>query len=186
MELRKKWETMILLSLILMCLLNLLIRGASSQQIPEQSTGVLLDKDTDKRTAYSIEIMDYHVIESDYIKNWADEKKNHGRVNGQPVYYTLYNDEFDAPMDMYLYMPLIREAAGGIALSDIRVNESGKALVLNIDTDKKAVRAEQDEDVILHVYVSGAPENAMAKTDRLIINGERYDCPGATFTHLSD
>ena len=192
----------VLLTLVLISLftLDMLADGALSSLWQGRNKGVLLDRDTGEKTAYSLEIMGYDKIENDFIKNWVDSKRDQGSVNGQPVYYTLYNDEFDAPIDMYLYMPLFKEVAGDITVSDIRVNEKGKALVLNINSDNtdntdndavqavQTARAVQTEagDVVFHVYVAGASEKAKAKTDRLFVNGEQYHCPGATFTRLNN
>ena len=149
-----------------------------------QIVGVLLDKDTSEETAYSLEILSNYDIESDFIKNWADTKKTQGEKNGKAVYYTLYNDEYDAPLEMYMYMPLAKEVIGDIGLENIKVNESGKALVLNINTDSDISHIKDGSDMIFHIFVTGESEAANAKTDRLIVNGEPFYCAGATFTRL--
>ena len=175
--------TSILMALVLICfvILNMLVSGVTGSQ----RTGVLLDKDTAEETVYSLEILNYDDIESEYVRNWADSKRGQGSMNGQTVYYTLYNDVYDAPIEMYLYMPLAREVMGDITLSNIKVSERGKALVLDINTESDISRSKDGAEMIMRVYVSGAPERAKAKTDRLVVNGESFNCPGATFTRLN-
>ncbi|MCL2126304.1 MAG: hypothetical protein FWH33_10005 [Oscillospiraceae bacterium] len=147
--------------------------------------GVMMMKDIEEESVYSLSILQYDEITVEYVKRWIDGKKDAGIVNDQPVYYTLYNDNFDIPMEMYLYMPLAQDFMGDIALSNVKVSESGKALVLNIETKDNISRTKDGTDLILHVYVEGNPDNADARTDRLYINGKQYNCPGATFTRIS-
>ena len=131
-----------------------------------------------------MEILRYGQNESEYIRKWIDSKKDEGSSGDKAVYYTLYNDVFEEPMEMYLYMPLAKEVMGDITLSNVRVNESGQGLVLNIDSTSNIKHTREGTDLILHVYVTGNPAQARAKTDRLFINGERYTCPSTTFARL--
>ena len=166
----------ILLGIIL---ISGILKGAG-----KQTKGVLINQNTGEPTVYSLEILRQDEIEIEYIKTWVDARAAEETTDGNPVYYTLYHDDFSVPMEMYLFMPNANEIMGDIDLSHIKVTESGTALVLNINTEKKMKRTREDKDLILHVYVEGAPDTATAKTDRLIINGETYNCPKSTFTKL--
>ena len=187
---QSKWLWIVvgsLLTLVLVCfvMLDQLVSEMYTpalQQTQSQTAGILLDKDTSEKTVYSLEILSYDNIESEFVRNWADGKRSKGQMNGQTVYHTLYNDVYDKPIEMYLYMPHAREVMGDITLSNIKVSQRGKALVLNIDTDSDISHSKDGADMILRVFVTGAPEKAKAKTDRLIVNGKSFNCPGATFT----
>ena len=187
---------LLFLGVMLACLLalNLLVSPVPSplpQRMQEQPLSVLLSKDTGEETVYSLEILGYDDLKNEHAKNWVDNigaqvgSGTHVSMGGKPVYYTLYNDEFDAPLEMYLFMPQGREVLGDITVSDIRASESGKALVLNIETGSEISWTSDSAGLILHVYVSGEPEKATARTERLIVNGDSYSCPVATFTRLS-
>ena len=179
----------ILLAIVMIGLLVMNMLASRTTSFPTEQTqvstvGTLLNRDTGEETAYSLEILNYDDLDSAFIKGWVDSKKDQGSSNGQSVYYTLYNDANDEPMEMYLYMPSAKEVMGDLTLSDIRVSESGKALVLNIDTDSGIDHTLDGTNQILHVYVTGEPGKANAKTEKLIINGTSYKCPNATFTKL--
>ena len=120
---------------------------------PKPTQGVMLMKESNEESAYSLAILSFDEIGVEYVKTWIDSKKDSGIVNDQAVYYTLYNDNFDAPMEMYLYMPLAKEVMGDITLSNVTVNESGKALVLNVETKENISRTKDSTDLILHIYV---------------------------------
>jgi hypothetical protein len=121
-------------------------------------------------------------LESEYIKNWVNRNKQHGEANGKAVYYTLYDDNIYMPMEMYLFMPSAKEIMGDITLSNIKITESGAAIILNINAKNNIKRTKESTDLILHV--TGSHEDAEARTERLVINGVTYTCPGATFTRL--
>ena len=92
-----KWLLIVMITLIvtvLICLaaLNIIVNRATLQG---QTAGVLPDMDTGEETVYSLEILRYADIKNDYIKSWIDGKRDRGDMNGQSVYYTLYNDVFE-------------------------------------------------------------------------------------------
>jgi hypothetical protein len=152
---------------------------------PKPMHGVLLNYETNEETAYSLSILAFDEIENEFVKAWIERNKGTGEVDEKAVYYTVYGDNIiHAPLEMYLFMPNAREIMGDINLTDIKVRESGTAIVLNIETRKNIKRTKASTDLIFHVYVSGPPEQASAKTERLIINGEAYTNNGATFTRL--
>ena len=149
-----------------------------------ETSGVLRHEGTNEQTAYYLEILRYDEIESGYARSWIDSRKDRGSVNERAVYHTLYNDDFELPMEMYLFMPLAQEIMGDITLSNVRVYESGNALVLNIDTKDNIRRTKDGTDLVLHIFADGSQDNADARTERLYINGSQYYCPGATFTKI--
>jgi hypothetical protein len=143
--------------------------------------GTLRDRDG-RETAYHLEILSLDAVENVYVREWVERNRANGEIDGKPVYYTLYNDELYEPMEFYLYMPSAKEVMGDVGMRNIRVEESGAALVLYIEAKDGVRRSKDGTDLILHVTVTD-PE-ARAKTERFFVNGTQYACPGATFTRL--
>ena len=158
-----------------------LFRGLSEKT--GAAGGILPDRETNEKTAYSLQILKYDEIESEYIRGWVDKYRDAGiGQDGKAVYYTLSNDDYTAPLDMYLFMPEAKTYMGDITVSNVKVNESGAAVVLNIDAKDNISRKKDGADMILRLYVSGSPEDGKARSAKLIINGETYTCPSAAFT----
>ena len=149
-------------------------------------SGVLIEKETGEESVYSLEILSLDEIETDAVKDWVNGSKEQASADadGKPVYYAVYRQDLDAPIEMYLFMPLAQAYMGDISLSNVRVYQSGAALVLDIETKDRISRKKASTDLILHVYVTGPPDQATAQSEWLIINGVKYDCPSYSFTKL--
>jgi hypothetical protein len=146
-----------------------------------QLKGILLDKETNNESKYSLEILRYDELESELLKKWMD---NSGETTdgNNPVYYALYNNS-STNLDIYLFMPAAKQIMGDVTVSDIKVTEAGAALIIYIDTDDTTTHTKESVDLILHIQaVSG---EATAKNERLIINGITYSCANTTFTALN-
>ena len=174
--------------LLLLCVAGALylFTGIFSPKAPPRETrGVLRHTDSNEETAYLLEVLEYDEIENDYIRSWIDDKSGFATLSGKPVYHTLYGDNPSEPLDMYLYMPLARDVMGDVGLSNIRVSESGAALVISVETADNISRVMDSKDLILHIFVwDEGYEGSDVRTDRLYVNGARYNCPGATFIQL--
>ena len=176
--------TVVLLLMSAICALYL-FTGVFDYFVPKGKTsGVLVNEETGADTAYSLEILSYENIDSELVKEWVDSKKDSPDMNGIPIYHTLYHNDFEAPMEMYLFMPLAQDLFGDISLSNIRVSESGQAILIYVETKPSITRKKASYDLIMRVFVSGHKEEASARTERLYINGEFYYSPGATFSDL--
>jgi len=171
--------------LIAVCVLGALWLFTGTLKPESETKGVLLDKETGEKSAYSIEILKYGEIESDYVKRWIDKYREDGiGGDGKPVYFALYNDNQSAPMEMYFYMPEAKSVMGDVTLSNIRVNEWGAAAVLTIDTKDNISRTKDGADLILHIYVN-SPENAKCRSVLPVINGDdKIPCGSTDFTKL--
>ena len=140
-----------------------------------KTSGVLTDSETGKAMEYSLEILKPDEIDSSLVMEWLSGLKKTG---GDEGYHTLYNNAVDV-MDMYLYSPAANKTIGAISLSNVKAAESGTALIITIDTDRKA-----EADLLLHIYAVGAPQNASAKSELLIVDGTMYTGISSTFMAL--
>ena len=149
----------------------------------DRSAGILLDKETNSESQYSLEVLRYDEIESELLLKWMDNSISDDIADGEgPVYYALYNNS-SANLDIYLFMPAAKQLIGDVIHSDMKVIEANTALIIYIETDEKTTHTRESRDLILHIQaVSGI---AKAKTEKLIINGTTYSCANTTFTALA-
>ena len=148
-----------------------------------KTKGILIDKETGKSSAYSLEILQLENLEKQAVKNWVERNITSEKSYGSQVYYTLYNNA-GKDMDMYLFMPEAKEIIGNIIRSNVKVAESGTSLMIYIDTAEKIIYNKEAVDLILHIYANENSKQANAKTERLIINGKTYSDAGSTFMVL--
>jgi len=145
--------------------------------------GTLRNRDG-REMVYHLEILSLDAIDNEYIREWVERNQPNGEIDGNPVYYTLYNDELFEPVEFYLYMPSAKKVMGDITFKDIRAEESGAALVLYVESKDGIKRSKDGVDLIFHITADDSAGEAKAKTERLFVNGTQYACPGATFTRL--
>ena len=143
-----------------------------------------LTGDTGAESAYSLEILKYGDIDSEYIKKWIDERKDNRKYDGEPVYYTLNHDDVSTPIDIYIFMPDAKEIMGDISLPNIKVSEMGETLTIYIESKTNITKTKDSADLILHIYVENTSKSPTAITERLFINGKEYSRLGAKFTNL--
>ena len=136
-------------------------------------------------TPFSVEILRYNDIESEKVRSWIDENAENGFVSERAVYYTMYHNDFESAMEMFLYMPLAGEIFGDISVANIRGGESGNALVLVIDSVESSTGIEDGKDLILHIFPTRESVESDLRTERLYVDGVRYFCLGASFTDLT-
>jgi hypothetical protein len=148
---------------------------------PEQSEGVLLDIMTGEVSDYSLSLLRIDGIENNSVRNWARDIVNSERFRSNEGYYTLYNNSSEA-MDMYLLSPVVNRIGDIIGISNVKVTESGTALIISIDTDGE-IGDTEDTDLVLHIFTVN-PENTQAKSDLLIVNGRAYTYVSSTFMEL--
>ena len=179
---KKRLSTILIVVISVTLFVAIIVVYAYFTDFSEPSVGVLKDLDTGEKTPYSMEILSYDGIENDYVRSWIDDKRTKGTIDGKPVYYTLYNDNYEAPIEMYLFMPMAKDILGDISVSDILVSLNGDAILLNVEVKENISRDRLSDETILHLYATDASsDEAKAKTERLFINGERYGSPGSTF-----
>ena len=142
--------------------------------------GVLLDKDTGKETAYSIDILKHEDIKHAKVLNWIEKNKGGGDAKGETVFYLLYNQS-DKKFDMYLFMPAAQDIIGDVSAADITVTEKETSVILNIDTKNIKTNTDESTDLILHVYLTGERENSMDKKGKLVIDGNEYTCGSSSY-----
>jgi len=182
---KKRLIILVVILIAAVCVFGAIWLFTGISKTESETKGVLLDKETGEKSAYSIEILKYDEIESEYVKKWIDKYKEDGiGADGKPVYFALYNDNQSAPMEMYFYMPEAKTVMGDITLSDIRVKEWGAAAVLSIDTKDDIGRTKDGTDLILHIYVN-SPENAKCRSVLPVINGDdKIPCGSTDFTRF--
>ena len=172
--------------------------GTTPDDAPEdQAENILLDKETNRESEYSLKVLRYDEIESELLLKWMDnsiasdtiagETYDGGTTDGgttdgeSPVYYALYNNS-SANLDIYLFMPAAKQIMGDVVHSSVRVTEANTALIIYIDTDEEATHTRESTDLILHIQA--VSDKAKTKTEKLIINGVTYFCANTTFTSL--
>ena len=173
-----------------LCVLGTLYFFTDVLEIPlkqNQTSGTLLTKETNKKTPYLLDIVKYDDLDNENVKNWVTSKKESGKIDGQSVYYTMYDNDFNTPIYMYLFMPDAKELMGDVTMSGIKAGENGEAVVLNVDIKDNISRTKESTDLIFRVYAEGSLEEAAATIVQLKINGKTYDCPavnGSSYTKL--
>ena len=182
---RKKRIKASMLTLVIIGLAVLLVFTGFKKGLlnPAKPKNTLIDIETRKVSAYSFELLRMDDIKKESVKGWVNRIAASANPSDSPVYYTLYNNTGEG-MDMYLFMPDAKELIGDISRSNITISEAGTSLAVHIDTDEKTMYNRESKDLILHVYVSGNPEEANAKTEELIINGKTYSGVSTTFMTL--
>lgn len=156
--------------------------GSASAEPGDPTKGILLDKETNEASEYSLEVLRMGEIDNEFLIKWM-ETSMAGEIDDSdgPVYYALYNNSSPS-LDIYLFMPEAKAIMGDVTLLSTRITESGSALLIYIDTDEETQRSKESTDLILHIKaVSGSTKT---KNERLIINGETYTCANTTFTAL--
>jgi hypothetical protein len=167
----------------------LLIFISPRETRPEQATGgVLIDMMTGEASEYSLDILRVHEIENDFAREWAEGIISDDISGGSEGYYTLYNSSGEV-MDMYLLSPAINKLTGDIYVSNVTVTVSGTALIISVETNGETNAEPGTEDtgdsaLVFHITAIGPPESATAKSDLLIVNGQRYNYISSTFKAL--
>jgi len=161
---------------------------------PENLTdGILLDKDTNTESEYSLKVFSYDEIESELLLKWMDKSIAGDAIAGEttedettgdesPVYYALYNNS-SPNLDIYLFMPEAKQVMGDVIHSSVKITEANTALIIYIETDEKTTHTKEGLDLILHIQAIS--DKTKTKTEKLIINGITYSCANTTFTSLS-
>ena len=152
--------------------------------IPENLTdGILLDKDTNTESEYSLKVLKHDEIESELLLKWMANSIAGETTDGEnPVYYALYNNS-SPNLDIYLFMPEAKQVMGDVIHSSVKITEANTALIIYIETDEKTTHTKEGPDLILHIQAIS--DKAKTKTEKLIINGITYSCANTTFTSLS-
>jgi hypothetical protein len=168
---------------VICALAALLISRGFNKAQPAQTSGVLIDIRTGADSGYSIAILRLDDIENDLVRDWAGGILRNEAAENDECYHTLYNNSSEA-MDMYLFSPAANKVIGGINVSNVRVTESGTALIISIDTDEDAGRVQDGADLILHIFATDLYEYAVATSEVLIVNGRIYTFISSTFMAL--
>ena len=183
MNTRKKIIIIFVVCLIIVGLMSLLVFTEYGKNLLNfsKTKGVLIEKETGRLSAYSVEILEVEDIEKKSVKGWINNNIHTEKPNDDQVYYTLYDNAAEG-MNMYLFMQEAKIAIGNINRSNIKVYEMGTSLMIYIDTNEGTINNGESSDLILHIYIKS--KNAKAKTERLIINGKTYSSASSTFMML--
>jgi len=169
----------VLLAVVLALAGYFMFRGLDKADGEEQTSGLLLDKETDTASDYSVEIVSLDMIEYDNIKNWVAKSIEKVPPEGKPVFYTLY-DNGSETLDMYIFMPAADEIIGDVNLSNMKIEKDGNEFVLHIGTDNKTTHTKSSTELILHIRTDLAGSSEI-RSNRLFVNGESYVRSDATF-----
>ena len=148
------------------------------------SRGILLDRDTGEETEYAIEILARDDIGYPRIHQWIERYNGHGEVEGEAVYYLLY-DQSGGFFDMYLFMPSAREILGDLRAKDITVSTTEPGLILTVDTKEVPSSNREGADLILHTYITSDRENSMGINAQLVVDGQTYKNARSTYVLLN-
>ena len=146
-------------------------------------SGVLPDRTTGEQTVYSMEILTRDEISNKTVGIWLDGIVNNS-IEKETDYYTLFGNR-NSPFEMYLYLPSANVVMGDISMENVKVTESDSTLLIYINTDSQIKHTKESKDLIFHIYVTGDPEAAGARSERLNINNRKFNCINATFTTLN-
>lgn len=176
MKLKKIWIFRGILIILLIALIVLLFLFMGSR-----TKGILIDQKSGKESSYTLEILKQKNIDNDTVATWL--KKVDIESTDEEGYYSLKNTSLKG-LDMYFYLPNAKEVMGDINVSNVKVIESGTAIKVLIDTDKKIKHKKDSTDLVLHIYLTDQKDKDSAKMAQLIINDKTYSCINATFKDL--
>ena len=142
----------------------------------------LLKNAAGEETPFKLEILALDDIVSEYVREKVEELRHEGTADGKSIFYTVYHNNFDMPMEAYIFMPDAKDIMGDVSVKNFTAETAGAALMLKVSTKPNIKRKKPSTDLILHITAEDAKADVSMVV--LTINGEKYECLKDFYTRL--